>query len=440
MAVPENERGAVLRLESARIAKTRRSQRVPWKWITVLVPLAIAVTAPVLVDIPLAVAVSLCSAMLGASAAMTWFVGRGDVVSTMTAARGGSIELTATELIVRVADEADQSERFARSAVAGGWLEIAHGSDYLVLQMRSGVAVRAGLAGREAGERMLDELGLARDPRAMTLRLGSPQPTELGGVGQRAAETVILGCTGLVTAILSIVGLFALFMGSPRAVVVLLFMPCTFHLYQRIRLRFPSAPTIAHIGSEGVELVRRGRRRWISFTDLESVARTVGEVVEFRLPGERQVAVTTASAFEADALVGRVRAAQAWSTRGSAAARLGELDRGERTHDGWRSALVALTAKGAASYRKVAIDAETLAQVVEDAAAPAERRVAAAFALASASGEEALLRRVRIAAEATASEPLRLALERAAEGELEQEAVEAALAESRERARSRHTA
>jgi hypothetical protein len=77
-----------------------------------------------------------------------------------------------------------------------------------------------------------------------------------------------------------------------------------------------------------------------------------------------------------------------------------------------------------------------LAQVVEDAAAPAERRVAAAFALAAASGEEALLRRARIAAGATASEPLRIALERAVEGELEQEAVEAAIEEQRRRARS----
>jgi hypothetical protein len=46
---------------------------------------------------------------------------------------------------------------------------------------------------------------------------------------------------------------------------------------------------------------------------------------------------------------------------------------------------------------------------------------------------------VRIAAEATTREPLRIALDRAAGGELEQEAVESALEDVRERVRSRDT-
>jgi hypothetical protein len=65
---------------------------------------------------------------------------------------------------------------------------------------------------------------------------------------------------------------------------------------------------------------------------------------------------------------------------------------------------------------------------------------AAAFALASSiDREDAILRRVRIAAEATTSEPLRIASGSAAGGELEQAAVESALEDVRERVRSRGT-
>jgi hypothetical protein len=101
-----------------------------------------------------------------------------------------------------------------------------------------------------------------------------------------------------------------------------------------------------------------------------------------------------------------------------AGAGLERLDRNGRELGRWRQELSRILSEGA-DYRRRAISAGELGGVIEDPAAPAERRVAAAVALGARQRDEAR-RRVRIAVDASADDALRRALERAAEGEIEE--------------------
>ena len=113
------------------------------------------------------------------------------------------------------------------------------------------------------------------------------------------------------------------------------------------------------------------------------------------------------------------------------AVQLAELDRRSRSVSAWRDDLRALLAVEGSGYRGAALGPDQLAEVVEDAGAPTERRVAAAVAL-SGKGDEESRRRVRVAVEACADRDLRAALEHAAEGEIEEAELHRAMTQRRE--------
>lgn len=106
-----------------------------------------------------------------------------------------------------------------------------------------------------------------------------------------------------------------------------------------------------------------------------------------------------------------------------ALATLERLDRQGRSIEAWRRDLATLL-DAPPGYRTPALSADELAAVVEDAAAPPARRIAATIALAAKEPTLAA-ERVRIAVDATANDALRRALERAAEGEIDELAVDA---------------
>jgi hypothetical protein len=104
---------------------------------------------------------------------------------------------------------------------------------------------------------------------------------------------------------------------------------------------------------------------------------------------------------------------------GSAARSVDEgLDRGARSLAAWKADL-ARAAAGGAPYRAAPGSTDALRTIIEDAYAPAERRVAAAFVLAvqsSAPAEQA----VHAAIERSADPYLRVALDRAARREIDE--------------------
>jgi hypothetical protein len=83
--------------------------------------------------------------------------------------------------------------------------------------------------------------------------------------------------------------------------------------------------------------------------------------------------------------------------------------------------LLALTDDDVA-YRGVHLARPTLEQVLEDPAAPAERRIGAALALRALDATYAT--RVRVAAESCANELLRIALEKVADDDVDVDVVD----------------
>jgi len=79
------------------------------------------------------------------------------------------------------------------------------------------------------------------------------------------------------------------------------------------------------------------------------------------------------------------------------------------------------------AYRSSGLTRQELLDVLDDPRAPEKRRIAAAFVL-SLCGTGAASERVRVAMDSTAQEHMRVALERASQGALDEQAIEAAVA------------
>lgn len=125
----------------------------------------------------------------------------------------------------------------------------------------------------------------------------------------------------------------------------------------------------------------------------------------------------------AETVVERIREAFELSRKGASEDASAQLARGGRTVDEWKAALQKLAASGGSDYRTVNLTEEQLWSVYEDGSASPELRAAAALVLRARKGEGAA-ERLRVAAEGAASEPVRVVLEQAAEGDV----AEAALA------------
>jgi hypothetical protein len=223
------------------------------------------------------------------------------------------------------------------------------------------------------------------------------------------------------------------------------------------------------VGADGVALEGFGKRRFIAYAEVRRIKRDpegvrlhlkdggsvlLPTIVDTKapLPVTRGVdalfdpasvkrsfpgGIASEEVYEKDmarreALFDRIRLAM----RGRGQSRvssvqLAQLDRRRRSLPAWRDDLRALLAVEGSGYRGAALGPDQLAEVVEDAGASAERRVAAAIAL-SGSGDAESRRRVRIAVEACVDENLRAALAHAAEGEIEEAELRRAMKQRRE--------
>lgn len=174
----------------------------------------------------------------------------------------------------------------------------------------------------------------------------------------------------------------------------------------------------AIVGADGVSFRRVRRSLFIPYDSVTGVARHPRGVRVSRREGPAVVLPTPAEA-EREVLYERILQAMAARDEGALAhPDLERLDRRGRPFAVWRAELRKLLQEQA-DYRRARLTPADLARVIEDAGAPAERRIAAAVALADAEPEEAR-RRVRIAVDACADDDLRRALESAAEGEIDE--------------------
>ena len=313
----------------------------------------------------------------------------------------------------------------AWEGVVAGWTETFRDREEVVLETRSGTLVRAAVEGAAQAREVLRAAGVAPEQRAIAIKLGVGETR-----GTRAILIFMAMLLGPVAAILVLVFLLSLFVWSGASGVALVIggiaALAVTGLWLVVR---PLVTTTVSIGTDGVVIQRLGRRRFVPRAVLRAVEGREGEVVILREKIE-PIRLRTSGRAEAAAVIVRIREALASTGDGAVAPQLDRLDRHGRSVADWLRDLRALGA-APGGYRDAALDRRALLDVVEDGRAPAERRIAAAAAL-SGTPEHDVRARVRVAAQACVDARLREAIERAAEGELEEELVARAVRAARE--------
>lgn len=205
-------------------------------------------------------------------------------------------------------------------------------------------------------------------------------------------------------------------------------------------VRFFGMPALL-VGADGVRIERGLRRRFVSFADLATVraAKPIrfledgvrmpdehvdGRGVVLELRGGESILLPTIgqSNVQLDALVARIEAGRAdFGAHG--VRRVLSLRREGRSIEDWSRDLQGLTTHDA-SFREQPIDADELAFELDDASAPAERRIGAALALRALAPEAP--QRIRVVAESCADPALRAALIGVCDETLDEELVESA--------------
>jgi hypothetical protein len=177
------------------------------------------------------------------------------------------------------------------------------------------------------------------------------------------------------------------------------------------------------VGVDGVVL-RGGERdgEFIAYADVRDVRGERGGVTLSTARGTHWLdpagePVATLSERRGPLLAALRGARERAAARQATASVLGRLERAGAPLDQWCEGLRALVGRG--GYRRAGLAPDELLSAVEDGTAPVKYRVAAAYALAS-SGDDGLRARARVAAGASADARVRGALERAAEGELDE--------------------
>lgn len=316
----------------------------------------------------------------------------------------------------RLQREGEEDLHIASDNVDTGWCEAGTQGPALVLRLKTGSVVAVEPANEDALKALMDRVGLPPTARAERMRLGRDDP------GGRMLAAFLLGPVALFggPVFLSALGmLVALGLGAVHPVAVLstiitaglLGMPA-FWLARKLM------PSWISVGSDGV-LVKKIRRNFLPFGDLKGVRVDGGPVyfsVVIERKGGKALRVPAASAVQAQGVASHVNEAlDAFESRRHAALVDG-LERGAKDLGEWRQSLRGLLE--GSGYRSQSLGKEDLLRVVEDPGQPARMRVAAAVALESKAGPEER-RRIRVAAETCASPKVRIALEEAAEGDVE---------------------
>lgn len=321
-----------------------------------------------------------------------------------------------------------RSRRLPLSRVSGGWIERTPSAHAAVLSFSDGHVVAVEAASEDEAAALLCTLGAGAHARAVRMR----------GYRENSRERRLAGCLlaffapFLLPLLLIPVLLVVAFIqgtGGPLQAALGIAGGCGplfvfgFWLWSKVR------PTWLHIGVDGIVVPGLLGSRFIPHAWIAATSHETGgtgnayHFVRIALAGARRaVTLPAATADEAMAIIERIRSAgEAMEAQGRARL-LDALARAERPVPEWRRALSALLSRG--DYRKAGHDVEEVMRIVEDPLAPLEQRVAAALA-ARPHEDEALQRRIRVAAESCVEPRVRIVLEKAATGELEDAEMEA---------------
>ena len=189
------------------------------------------------------------------------------------------------------------------------------------------------------------------------------------------------------------------------------------------------------LGADGIRILGGLRERFYPYREMvnvlggrHAVSLGLGLSTLVIATSRGQVTLPTIgqSTEQVEALRRRIEDGIAAAHRGTADA-FATLERGGRTIAEWRDALRRIAVVGG-GFREATLGRDELEGVLADASAPIERRVGAGLALRAL--DDDARDRIRVAAETSASPRVRVALDAAASEEIEDSALESALAAS----------
>lgn len=299
----------------------------------------------------------------------------------------------------------------ARAQIEAGWVVPEATSARVEFRLRNGELVVADAADAEVANEVLEAAGFDAQRRALRVTLGR----SWDGLA-RAIAALVFG--GLQTFPLLL--LFSAWLGMPPALRGVFFAVVAITGFVSAS-RF-LGPAEILIGADGLSVRRGFRPRFLPYRLLRWVEADGEDIVLLLEDNQRvRISATDRDASRAAMVVERIRRAAARARGEGGSAALALLDRNGRSVEAWREGVRALV-QNPAGYRGAAPGVDELERVLADPGASAERRIAAAMGLA-AQGDDGARTRVRVVAEACASEAMRAAFEATLRGDLDEAAV-----------------
>jgi hypothetical protein len=409
-----------VRVESERVVvhRTRLARRATWTALGFFLALTFAgplISPPVV-----------CFS-LAALAVSVWVLAAlhfRDPVPGMRSMSPGVVTLDANDLVV---DQDGTTRRFALSSVVEGWSE-AFGITTVVLKLAGGDLVAFWVRDPALARQALEAAGVSASQHVLRMRLSSAASLRWGGRVFALTAVAALSMCGLFNSLsLFLQSLEGAMLGDLQGAgmvlvsgpVVLLVIAAIYKAVQYL------LPPVVTVGTDGVSVRGLGHQAFVPLASIRVVERNdAGVSLCLKDGGSVELPTVTQGDHVRDAIYDRIVEVMERGSSPLSQAKLDLLDRNGKRFDVWRDELYDLGR--AAGYRHVVLERDELVTVLGDAKSSPERRVAAALALSRAPDGEAR-RHVRIAAETCANEHLRIAIERAAEGELEEVELERAM-------------
>lgn len=332
-------------------------------------------------------------------------------------------------------ERAGRVERIGRATIQGGVLVPSAKGLEVQLFLSGGDTVHVAVEDEAAGHALLDDLDLGADERRVRVELADPRRRLLLATWRLTATFVLwFFLLGMV------VSWFEKTYGHSLPLVAfggwLVGILSTFAGWQRLR-----RPPAVVVGSDGVRIERPFGDVTIPYPEIAKVwaqgaelfiRKTSGELVTvsggLAAPGREPEAAASSLTLGIVRRIEEARRVHGEGTRAVASV----LDRRGRSFEAWRAALKAAVSSDA-GYRSAGLTLDDIAAALTDATLSPDQRLGAAIALREAAAPDAR-QRIRVAAGLTSGDELRVALERAAEEEVDAESLaEAAEAISRQR-------
>lgn len=303
---------------------------------------------------------------------------------------------------------------------AGSVVPADDGAFHVRLEQRPRFAITLGVANAAAGRALLQSLGLdAAQTAASFAALPPEERIDRRPVYLDHALPVV---AGMVVPFLALVALAALDKLSMPA-----FAGVGLGSSLLVLLAYRITGARLTVGADGILRRGAGRKEFIPYAEIDAVRFCVqpssgsaqqAQGVEIRLRSAERIqwmmlfASTDEPRMETLRALERIREAMESYQRRSAAASVALLERRGRPVAAWINAARGLGSGANADHRTAPLPADVLWSVVEDPSAPSDSRVGAAVAL-RAGLDEAGMRELRIAVDATAEPRLRIALDAA---------------------------